>query len=321
MQEVLNQVPANVLVLAAALILERLFPLRENINPLSFIKAMAYGIASKVHSEKRQNAINQQKLAGTLTIPTLVLPFLFLSYTLIKVTDFPLIFDCLLMWMCLGWAGARKDALKIAKALNKQQKGLAKDLLKPWVLRDTKSLSPMGVCKSSIEMVMLRAGKDYFCVIFYYLLFGSIAMLAYRLIAILAHSYNGKLTHFKHFGKAAGLLNYYLEWLPTRLTALAVMMLGNFKLSFALISHAKPWPNQNTLWLLAATAGNLKTALGGPAMYQGVKLRRGVIGNDHTRQPEVKDIRHAINLVEKTLAVWLLFIVLIAVLLEIAKIV
>lgn len=314
LEQTFAQVPTSVLVLACVLILERVFPLRENINPLSFFKAIALGISAKVHSKKKRNNITQQKIAGVMAIPTLLLPFLFLDYMLTLLTDFPYIFDGILLWMCLSWSAVKKDARVIERALKKEQKSLAKDHLSRWVIRDTETLSPMGVCKSTIEMLMLRAGKEYFAVIFYYMLFGSFVMLGYRLTALLAHSWNTKLVHYRHFGKPAQTLAGILEYLPNRLMSLVVMMLGNFGLTFTLMRGARKWQNRNSLTLLAATAANLKVSLGGPAIYEGEKLRRAVIGNNHTRAPETKDIGHAINLVEKILLVWLLFIVFIAVL-------
>lgn len=314
MNEVLEQVPMSVLVLACVLILERIFPLRENINPLGFFKSLALGISAKVHSDKKSNSVSQQKVAGFLAIPTLLLPFLFLGYMLTLLTDFPYIFDAVLLWMCLSWSPIRKDALSIEKALKKEQKSLAKAKLDSWVLRETSTLSPMGICKSTIEMLMLRATKEYFAVILYYLLLGSLVMLGYRLLTLLGQCWNPKAPHYRHFGQAIQGLCFIFDWLPSRLVSLALMMMGGFKLTLTLMRNARQWQNDNSLMLLSATAALLKVSLGGPAIYHGQKIRRSVIGNDSTRAPELQDIRHTVNLVERVLLVWLLFITLITIL-------
>lgn len=314
MDEVLAQVPLNVLVLIGVLILERLIPLRESVNPLTFFKALAYGITEKVHSRQKNNSIAQQKVAGFMALPTLLLPFLFLVYMLTLVAEFPLVFDALLLWMCLSWSPVRKDALNVTKALAKEQKSLAKANLDPWVLRATASLSPMGVSKTTIEMVMLRSCKEYFGVIFYYLIFGSFFMLLYRLMTLLGQCWNPKVPHYRHFGQVTQWICYLLDWLPSRFVSLSIMLLGRFKLTFQLMRSARHWQNDNSLMLLASTAAGLKVALGGPAIYDGTKIRRPKIANNQTRPPEVNDIRQAVYLVEKVLAVWLLVIILMAVL-------
>jgi adenosylcobinamide-phosphate synthase len=311
MEEVLKQVPENVLVLIIVLMLERIVPLTANYNPLSFFKALTLAISAKVHSKKRSHSVGQQKIAGAMAIPTLLLPFLFLAYMMTLVVEFPLVFDGLLLWMCLCWTAIRKDALGIAKALKKEQKSLAKAKLSPWVLRSTAKLSPMGLCKSTIEMVVLRSSKEYFAVMFYFLTLGSFFMLFCRLMMILNQCWNPKAVHFRHFGQLAQWLCYLLEWLPNRLVAFAIMLLNDFNQSFRLMRAARRWGNDNSLHLLAATASGLKVSLGGPVIYENLKIRRPVIGNKQSNDPSLTSVRQAVALVEKVLTVWLLVVILI----------
>jgi adenosylcobinamide-phosphate synthase len=310
MEEVLNQVPPGVLVLISVLILERLFPLVPNINPLSFFKALTLAITEKVHSAKHPGSPGQQKTAGFMSIPTLLLPFLFLAYMMTLVAEFPYIFDAMLLWLCLSWSPVRKDAIAVANALKKNQKSLAKARLSPWVLRHTEKLSPMGLCKATVEMVMLRSTKEYFAVMFYYLCLGSFFILFYRLMMLLSQCWNPKTSRYKYFGQSAQWLCYLLEWLPNRMVGFAIMLMSDFGRIFRLRKLARHWGNDNSLSLLAATAGSLKVSLGGPVIYDTLKVRRPVIGDKHTRDPDVTSIRQAVALVEKILTVWILMIIL-----------
>ncbi|MFT4929968.1 MAG: adenosylcobinamide-phosphate synthase, partial [Phenylobacterium sp.] len=194
----------------------------------------------------------------------------------------------------------------------KTQKSLAKARLSHWVLRRTDNLSPMGLCKASIEMLILRSSKEYFAVMFYYLCFGGFFMLCYRLLMLLNQCWNPKLAHFRHFGQLAQLLGYLLEWLPSRLMTYTIMLLTNFKQTVKMVRAGKRWGNDNSLYLLGATAAGLKVTLGGPVFYNEQKVRRLILGSKQTKDPDVTSVRQAVALVEKVLAVWLLVIVLLA---------
>ncbi|MFT4929703.1 MAG: adenosylcobinamide-phosphate synthase, partial [Phenylobacterium sp.] len=104
MEEVLAQVPLSVLVLFAAIILERLLPLSPKYNPLSFFTALTLAITEKVHPKNKRQSVAQQKISGTLALPTLLLPFVFLAYMMTLVAEFPYIFDAILLWLCLCWS-------------------------------------------------------------------------------------------------------------------------------------------------------------------------------------------------------------------------
>lgn len=312
MEEVLYQVPSSVLVLICVLILERIIPLSPKYNPLSFFTAISLAISEKVHPKKKKQAVAQQKISGSLALPTLLFPFLFLAYMMSLVAEFPYIFDGLLLWLCLSWSPVRKDTLNAVKALKREQKSLAKARLSGWVLRRTDNLSPMGLCKSAIEMLVLRSSKEYFAVMFYYLILGSFFMLLYRLMILLNQCWNPKIAHYRHFGQLTQFLCYLLDWLPSRLVTYTIMLLNDFKQSFKLIRAGRNWGNDNSLHLLGATAGGLKVSLGGPVFYNNQKIRRPVLGNKHCKDPDITAVRQTVALVEKILAVWLLVIVLIS---------
>ena len=312
MEEVLYQVPPSVLILFAGLILERIFVLSPKYNPLSFFSAITIAITEKVHSKKKTQSVGQQKVAGILALPTLLFPFLFLAYMMTLIAEFPYVLDLILLWLCLSWSAIKKDILALLKALKKNQKNLAKARLSSWVLRRTDNLSPMGLCKSAIEMLVLRSSKEYFGVIFYYICFGPIIMLLYRLMTLLNQCWNPKIAHFKHFGQLTQLICYLLEWLPNRLMTYTIMLLNDFKRSLRLIRAGRRWGNDSSMHILGATAGGLKVSLGGPVFYDNRKIRRPVIGNKLTKDPDTTHVRQAVSMVEKILAVWLLVIVLIA---------
>jgi len=303
-------VPHSVIALAAALIVERFLKVAHQLSPALFFKALCLGISAKVHPINRQSAIGQQKVAGTLAIIVLVFPFVFMFYAMRSVVEFPLLFDVLILVMCLNWSTLKKASIHMCKAIDSKNTSLAKARLSPWVLRHTEKLSPLGLCKAGIEMLILRASKEYFALIFYYLIFGGLFVLFYRLMTILNQCWNPKLSHYKHFGQSCHFICQALDWLPCRLMALTIMLLNNFKLSFELMARASRWGNNNSLMLLAATAAGLKVDLGGPVIYNRAKWRRPVIGDSQTAPPSVAAVKQTSAMLEKVLLIWLLVIIL-----------
>ena len=309
-REILFYIPQGVLVLPAALLAERLIALPMQYHPLNFFRALALGISAKVHPANRKSAATQHKIAGTLAIPTLLLPFLFLGYMMLQVAEFPALFDFVMLWLCLSYGPAKNAVKAMLKALGKKQKSLAKARLAPYVLRKTDNLSEMGLCKAAIEMVALRSAKEYFAVIFYFLCLGSFAALGYRLLIVLNQCWNPKSAHFKHFGKPAQALCTLLEILPNRLLTLTLMVLGSFRGSFKVIGKAHRWGNDNSRFILGTTAASLNASLGGPVYYNEQKIRRPVLAGPQAKDPDPQAVRKALSLVEKALAMWLFFITL-----------
>ena len=325
MLDTLSLFPPSILVIVCAIFIERILPTTSAYSPMLFFKAMGLGISSKVHPKGRQSKPNTQITAGLLAIIVILAPFIFTLVMLMQVVEFPYLIDLFLVIICLQTTGPRKAAKDMSKAIAQNNKSLAKARISPWVLRDTSTLSPMGMRKTALEMLLLRASKEVFTVIFFYLCFGAVTVFVYRILTMLAQSWNSKIKHFEHFGKPCQLMCYYLEWLPSRALAFTIMALGQFKLSYNLMARAKfeaknqakslnrQGINDNSLFILAATAGALKVSLGGPAIYEGNKIRKPVIGSQYTEQPQSHHLIEAGKLIDKALVVWLLVIILISI--------
>ncbi len=62
-------------------------------------------------------------------------------------------------------------------------------------------MSAIGLTKACIETLSLRFAKQWFSVLFWFMLGGGIAALSYRLLQELQQCWNPKLTQFQHFGR------------------------------------------------------------------------------------------------------------------------
>ncbi len=100
-----------------------------------------------------------------------------------------------------------------------------------------------------------------------------------------------------------------LNWLPARLTALSYALHGNTaKALQAWRSQAPQLESPNAGPVMTAGAGALNLELGGPAWYHGQQKHKPWFGGVDI--PQDADIDRAVQLVYRTLGLWLAVIFL-----------
>ena len=211
-------------VLLVVVIIDQLWAWPDKYHPLSFAKLLAIRMADKVHpSQHREDLLHsvmQQKISGTLGFLMLLAPLMIILAIFISFAEFPLFFETVLLLMAIQFQVIIKQSRKISDALRKQKKALARHLVSDIVLRETDKLSPLGITKACIESLLLRFNQQFFCVIFWFFVFGGIGALTYRLLYEFSHCWNTKLQRFTYFGSPLAQLVAVMQWLPVRLAAL-----------------------------------------------------------------------------------------------------
>ena len=107
----------------------------------------------------------------------LLLPLLALAAAFASLSEWPEFWHALLLYCCLDWQNQRNQAFLLAQSIEKQQLSLARDLIKPLVLRQSQQLSEVGLCKATIESLTLRLAKQWVGVLFWFLVGGGLAAL------------------------------------------------------------------------------------------------------------------------------------------------
>ena len=265
---------------------------------------------NKAHHSKRH-----KQIAGAIATLITLIPIVVILWLFEQFIALPWLWSALLLYFSLGPMQLNAIAKQEAKYLADQDKYQAKQLLAPFVLRDTEQLSPLGLIKASIEMLVLKSSQQYIVISCCFLLFGPLVAFSYRMLLEMHYSWNIKRLEFNPFGQFVHQLVALAQWLPNRVMLLALMLTS---MSAATLLHWRLIKchlfRLNNDILLGYFAYCLGIQLGGVAMYDRVKLRR-VSFNQQARQPEVKHILLAIkqlNLVT-TLLLGLLLSILILV--------
>lgn len=261
----------SLLILLLVMALEHFWALPERYHPLSLFRIMASRLASKVHKPAK-NSSAQQRISGGLAGLLLILPLLGLPLVLMQLAEYPQFFDALLLFIALQFSPALSMLKRAHRALAENKKQLARDSITPFLLRETATLSPVGIAKAAIESALLRFMHQYAAVIFYFYLFGGTGALGYRLLYECHQGWNSKLTQYAAFGATAKQAVKLLSLPADIVNALCFALASHINGSWAAFNQA----SNNKL--LAALAGGLQIQLGGPAIYASIKQRTQKVG-------------------------------------------
>lgn len=278
MEILLHPVLSSYWVLIVVLAIEQVWIWPTPYHPLTFVRLIATRMAAKVHPSVKRSQY-QQRISGGLALTTLLIPWTLLLLLFVNFAEFPYFFDAVLLLIALQFQHLVSTSQKIHSHLLMDKKQLARDSLQPFVLRETQSLSALGIAKANCESLILRFCYQYVAVIFWYLLAGGVGAICYRLIYEFSQSWNTKLVRFRFFGQPAAGLCQLASWLPVRLYLLLIACTQSFSGTRNGLKTARHRPNAH-LRILAGAGGALNTELGGPAIYAGEKVRLLKVGSN-----------------------------------------
>ncbi|WP_025761437.1 adenosylcobinamide-phosphate synthase CbiB [Dyadobacter tibetensis] len=269
-------------------------------------------------AEKKWNNGKYRKLKGSLVAFCLVLATCFFFYTiqlaLVGTPALWLIFNAVMVYYGLANRGLIDEGRKVFTAL--ENKGLvdARQQLSRIVGRDTTQLSAQQIRIATLETLSENLSDGVVAPLFYYLLGGVPAMMAYKMINTLDSMIGYRNDRYELFGKFAARLDDVANYIPARLTAL-LMVLASFNsraiVFIRLYAHQHTSPNAG--YPEAALAGILNCRFGGPNIYHGVRKEKPFIGRfEREIQPQeiqtVIRINHTVCLVMVLLNVIILYI-------------
>jgi adenosylcobinamide-phosphate synthase len=214
------------------------------------------------------------------------------------------------IWM-LKTAFALRDLLeagdRVERSLRRGDTAAARRDLAALVSRDTGGLRSEEIASAAIESLAENLCDSYVAPLLFYRLGGLPAALAYRVVNT-ADAMVGYRGRYEHLGKAAARLDDVLNWVPARVSALALACGAALRsrraarrvAGVALRDHRRT-ASPNAGWPMSAAAGALDVRLAKPGHYS---------LNDDARDPGASDIGRARDLVVLSSAVATLAVLL-----------
>ncbi|NUA25465.1 adenosylcobinamide-phosphate synthase CbiB [Cupriavidus basilensis] len=212
--------------------------------------------------------------------------------------------QALALYAALGARSLAQHIAPIATALTQGNLADARQLTARIVSRDTTDADTEALARAACESALENGNDAIFGALFWFLVGGAPAVVAYRLANTLDAMWGYRTPRLLYFGWAAARLDDVLNLAPARLTALSYALLGRTAQALRCWrAQAPAWSSPNAGPVMAAGAGAVGVALGGPARYHGEWEARPPLGIGHA--PGAADVHACLRLVQRTLWLWL----------------
>ena len=197
---------------------------------------------------------------------------------------------------------------EVIRALREQGLEAGRKRLSWIVGRDTSELTPKEIYTAVLETMAENLSDGVVAPLFYYVIGGFPAMMAYKMVNTLDSMIGYRDERFRQFGCCAARLDDALNYFPARLTALLMAVVAYRRGLFRFIlrncyMHASP----NSGFPESAMAGILDCRFGGAHVYHGLLVEKPYIG-DNDREVGYADYLKAVQVNQR---VTLLAVVLI----------
>lgn len=207
----------------------------------------------------------------------------------------------IMCWQCFAARCLAKEAQKVVKALETDGLEAGRKQVSMLVGRDTDELSEEQVLKATVETVAENASDGVIAPMLFMLLFGAVGGFFYKAINTMDSMVGYKNDRYLYFGRAAAKLDDAANFIPARLSALAMIAASpalklDGRNAFRIWKrdrrkHASP----NSAQTESVAAGALHIELAGPASYFGKRVEKPTLG-DGDRPIERADVRRTSGL-------------------------
>jgi adenosylcobinamide-phosphate synthase len=212
-----------------------------------------------------------------------------------------LLTEIALGWTCLAARNLQDEASLVLAALDAGDISLARSRLARIVGRDTGTLDIQEISRAVIETVAESASDGVVAPLFYMSLGGVPLAMAYKAVNTLDSMIGHADTRYFYFGKAAARLDDAANFVPARLTALAIVAVSSLSKASAAgawkvwLRDASKHKSPNAGQPESAMAGALRVRLGDGNYYQGEFIPTRAMGEEFPA-PQPQDACKAIRI-------------------------
>jgi adenosylcobinamide-phosphate synthase len=196
------------------------------LHPLAGFGHLATWIERRFYGGSGLSAA-RRRLRGTLAVGLLLTPAVALAMAITRLSYVSDTAAAVLLYLALGHRSLHDHARPIAAALRAGKLDAARGRLSHIVSRDTATLNTTDIAKGAVESVLENGNDAVFAALFWFVIGGAPAVVAYRLANTLDAMWGYRNARYLHFGWAAARLDDLLNYLPARLTALTYALMGD----------------------------------------------------------------------------------------------
>ena len=215
-----------------------------------------------------------------------------------------------------------RESMAVAARLEANDIEGARKALSMIVGRDTENLDEEEVIKAAVETVAENTSDGVTAPLIFTALGGPVAGFVYKAVNTMDSMLGYRNERYEHFGFFAACADDVFNFIPSRLSALAMisgcMILGAFSRDYSAGNAYRIWrrdrhnhSSPNSAQTESVCAGALGLRLGGTHLYRGIAVEKPVIG-DEIRKPRIPDIKRANALMLMTEGITTAVIILIS---------
>ena len=212
------------------------------------------------------------------------------------------IFSVLTVYFSISLKCLADEAMAVKQILDQQDIKAARRQISRLVGRDTRTLNEQKIAMAAIETVAENFVDGLVAPIFYACFGGPALCAAYRTVNTLDAMVGYKNERYMEFGRTAARLDDLANWLPARLSVVAVCMASRITgigirgdIRRVVRRDCRCHSSPNSGFPESAFAAALGVRLGGPATYHGERTDYPWI-NTEGRVPCASDIERAVKL-------------------------
>ena len=271
--------------------------------------------------EKRLNKGGHRRTKGALLVVVSLLlvfgltallcppPIINYQLSIINCQFLTIVLAAFLIFFCLAGHTLRREVRMVFEALDRSL-GDGRQQVARIVGRDTQSLSAQEVRTAALETLAENLSDGVVAPLFWLCLLGVPGMVTYKLVNTFDSMIGYRTPRYKDFGCWAARIDDVANFIPARLTALLMLIVGtvipkseDMKTnkrglgdSFRFLLHFGPQhASPNSGWPEAALAVLLDCRFGGPHDYFGEEVYKPYIGNN-PRPLTTADMRFSLRL-------------------------
>jgi len=260
----------NLFITVLAYVIDRVFGEFYFIkNPVIFIGELITFFEKKFYKDSIYRGVFL--LLFTLTPPLFIAVSIELFLQKLS-TPLYLIFSGVIASMFIAHRMLRDAVLGIITATDKHY------AISMLVSRDTKDLSESDIYKAAIETYAENLSDGVIAPLLYLLFFGLPGIVFYKTINTLDSMVGYKNKKYENYGKASAILDDILNYIPSRLTALLIMLLSKQENLFSFYKDGSKHSSPNAGHPITAMALATGVKLGGDTSYFGEMKKKAIFG-------------------------------------------
>jgi adenosylcobinamide-phosphate synthase len=249
--------------------------------------------------ENRFNSGSNRVLKGALVACGLIFATYCMTALLLHIFDFSAIISVVLktaiVFFCLAGKTLADEVRAVFKAADCSLEAGRRQVARI-VGRDTKYLTDQEVRIAALETLAENLSDGVIAPIFWYLIGGAPAMLAYKMVNTLDSMIGYHTERYLKFGRWAARIDDVANYIPARLTALLMLLVAKrLKLIKFVAKYGSKHASPNSGYPEAALAGILDCRFGGSHTYFGEAFDKPYIG-ENQRKVDTLDMVRAIKI-------------------------